>query len=66
MASFDTIPHTELLKSVARRIVDREVLHLIKMWLKAPVEERDENGKRRMTGGRSSRRGTPQGGIVSP
>jgi RNA-directed DNA polymerase len=63
---FDTIPHTELLKSVARRIVDRDVLHLIKMWLKAPVEERDENGKRRMTGGRSSRRGTPQGGIVSP
>jgi RNA-directed DNA polymerase len=37
----------ELLKSVARRIVDRDVLHLIKMWLKAPVEERDENGKRR-------------------
>jgi RNA-directed DNA polymerase len=63
---FDTIPHTELLKSVARRIVDRNLLHLIKMWLKAPVEERDENGKRRMTGGRSSRRGTPQGGIVSP
>ena len=63
---YDTIPHTELLESVARRIVDRAVLHLIKMWLKAPVEERDENGKRRMTGGRSSRRGTPQGGIVSP
>jgi len=63
---FDTIPHTALLKSVARRIVDRNLLHLIKMWLKAPVEERDEKGKRRMTGGRSSRRGTPQGGIVSP
>jgi RNA-directed DNA polymerase len=63
---FDTIPHTQLLKAVARRIVDRNVLHLIKRWLKAPVEERDENGKRRMTGGRSSRRGTPQGGIVSP
>lgn len=63
---FDTIPHTELLRSVARRIVDRNVLHLIKMWLKVPVEERDENGKRRITGGRSSRRGTPQGGIVSP
>jgi RNA-directed DNA polymerase len=63
---FDTIPHTELLKSVARRIVDRNVLHLIKMWLKVPVEERDENGKRHMTGGRSSRCGTPQGGIVSP
>jgi RNA-directed DNA polymerase len=63
---FDTIPHAELLRSVARRVVDRDVLHLIKMWLKVPVEERDEKGKRRMTGGRSSRRGTPQGGIVSP
>lgn len=63
---FDTIPHTELLKSVTRRIVDRDVLHLIKMWLKVPVEEREADGKRRMTGGRSSRRGTPQGGIVSP
>jgi RNA-directed DNA polymerase len=63
---FDTIPHTQLLKSVARRIVDRNVLHLIKMWLKVPVEERDENGKRHMTGGRSRRGGTPQGGIVSP
>ena len=63
---FDTIPHSELLKSVARRIVDRDVLHLIKMWLKVPVEEWDENGKQRMTGGRSSRCGTPQGGIVSP
>jgi len=63
---FDTIPHTELLKSVARRIVDRNVLHLIKMWLQAPVEERDENGKRHMTGGRSHRCGTPQGGIFTP
>jgi RNA-directed DNA polymerase len=63
---FDTIPHTQLLKSVARRIVDRNVLHLIKMWLKVPVEERDKNGKRHTTGGRSRRCGTPQGGIVSP
>ena len=63
---FDAIPHPQLLKAVARRIVDRNVLHLIKRWLQAPVEERDENGKRRMTGGRSRRRGTPQGGIVSP
>ncbi len=63
---FDTIPHAELLKSVARRVVDRDILRLIKMWLKVPVEERDEKGKRHMTGGRSSRRGTPQGGIVSP
>jgi len=63
---FDTIPHEELMKSVARRIVDRNMLHLIKMWLKVPVEERDENGKRRITGGRNSQCGTPQGGIVSP
>jgi RNA-directed DNA polymerase len=46
--------------------VDRNTLHLIKMWLKVPVEERDENGKRRITGGRNSQCGTPQGGIVSP
>src|SRR5204862_3275606 len=63
---FDTIPHDELIQSVARRIVDRNILHLIKMWLKVPVEERDEKGKRRMTGGRTSRCGTPQGGVVSP
>jgi RNA-directed DNA polymerase len=64
---FDTIPHSELLKSVARRIVDRHVLWLIKMWLKAPVEEPGEDGNgRRLTGGKSSTRGTPQGGVVSP
>jgi RNA-directed DNA polymerase len=58
---FDTIPHRELMQSVARRIVDRHVLRLIKMWLKAPVEERDEQGKRRMSGGRHNTCGTPQG-----
>jgi len=63
---FDTIPHADLLKSVARRIVDRHVLHLIKMWLTAPVEERDGDGTRRMSGGKSSTCGTPQGGVVSP
>jgi RNA-directed DNA polymerase len=63
---FDTIPHSELLQCVARRIVDRQMLHLIKMWLKVPVEERDENGKRRLTGGKDNDRGTPQGGVVSP
>jgi RNA-directed DNA polymerase len=63
---FDSIPHRALLQSVARRIVDRNVLHLIKMWLKAPVEERDENGKRRLTGGKHSTCGTPQGGVISP
>src|SRR5215472_3482738 len=63
---FDTIPHAELLKAVARRIVDRHVLWLIKLWLKAPVEERDGEGRRRMTGGKQSKRGTPQGGVASP
>src|SRR5208282_3490997 len=46
---FDTIPHAELMKSVARRISDTAVLHLIKMWLKTPVEERDEKGRPRMS-----------------
>jgi RNA-directed DNA polymerase len=63
---FDTIPHQDLMRSVARRIVDRHVLRLIKLWLKAPVEERDADGTRRMTGGQNSRRGTPQGGVISP
>jgi RNA-directed DNA polymerase len=63
---FDTIPHQDLLKSVARRIVDRHVLWLIKLWLKVPVEERDESGKLRMSGGKSNTCGTPQGGVVSP
>ncbi|MER8849440.1 reverse transcriptase domain-containing protein [Mesorhizobium australicum] len=63
---FDTIPHSDLLKSVARRIVDRHVLRLIKLWLKAPIEERDGDGKRRLSGGKSSTRGTPQGGVASP
>jgi len=63
---FDTIPHRELMQSVARRIVDGNVLRLIRMWLKAPVEETDGEGRRRLTGGRRSTCGTPQGGVISP
>ena len=64
---FDSIPHGELLKSLARRIVDRHVLRLIRLWLKAPIEEQDEgDGTRRIGGGKSNTRGTPQGGVASP
>src|SRR5213080_4131825 len=63
---FDTIPHSELMQCVARRIVDRQMLHLIKAWLKVPVEERDETGKKRWKGGKDNDCGTPQGGVISP
>ena len=63
---FDTIPHTELLELVAGRISDGAVLRLIRQWLKAPVEERDERGTRRRSGGRDHDQGTPQGGVISP
>jgi RNA-directed DNA polymerase len=63
---FDTLPHAELMKSVARRIADKAVLHLVKMWLKVPVEERDERGRPRYSGGKRSKQGTPQGGVISP
>jgi RNA-directed DNA polymerase len=54
------------MKSVARRVSDAKMLRLIKAWLKTPVEETDERGNRRMTGGKGSRMGTPQGGVISP
>jgi RNA-directed DNA polymerase len=63
---FDTIPHDQLMRSVARRVSDGKMLRLIKAWLKTPVEETDERGNRRMTGGKGSRMGTPQGGVISP
>ena len=64
---FDSIPHSELLQSVARRVVDGAMLHLIKMWLDAPVEETDERGnKRRSTRNRDEGRGSPQGAPISP
>jgi len=64
---FGSIPHAELLKSVARRVSDRHMLHLIKMWLEAPVEEDDgKRGKRRTTTARDTGRGVPQGAPISP
>ncbi|MCZ6542304.1 MAG: group II intron reverse transcriptase/maturase [Planctomycetota bacterium] len=63
---FDTIPHGDLMKSVERRISDVHMLGLIRSWLKVPVEERDENGRPRLTGGKRTNRGTPQGGVISP
>ena len=64
---FGSIPHAELLKSVARRVVDRRVLHLIKQWLECSVEETDGRGrKRRTTVAKDSRCGIPQGSPISP
>lgn len=64
---FDSLPHAEVLKSVARRVVDGAMLHLIKMWLEAAVEETDERrNKHRSTRNRDEGRGTPQGSPVSP
>ena len=64
---FGSIPHAELLKSVARRVVDRRVLHLIKQWLECPVEDTDKRKrKRRTTVAKDSRRGIPQGSPISP
>jgi len=64
---FDSIPHAELMKSVARRISDGQMLHLVKMWLEAPVEESDDRGRRsRTTRNRDQGRGVPQGAPISP
>jgi RNA-directed DNA polymerase len=64
---FDSLPHAELLKSVARRVSDRHLLHLIKMWLIAPVEEDDgRGGTKRATPNKDSGRGVPQGSPISP
>ncbi|XOV73935.1 MAG: group II intron reverse transcriptase/maturase [Verrucomicrobiota bacterium] len=64
---FDTIPHAELMKCLARRISDGAMLHLLKMWLEMPVEEIDERGRiHRSTDNRDTGRGTPQGAPISP
>lgn len=65
-AYFDTIPHAELMKLLARRISDGKLLRLLKLWLKAPVAEPAAGGGWRYRGGQRATRGTPQGGVISP
>jgi len=60
---FDTIPHGKLMQVVAKRIVDKQVLRLVKMWLRAPIVEEHEDGKKEYKG---NEKGTPQGGVISP
>ena len=60
---FDTIPHDQLLKCLEMRVVDRQVLRLIRLWLECPVIERDDAGRTKTT---KPRQGTPQGGVISP
>jgi group II intron reverse transcriptase/maturase len=64
---FGSIPHSELMSSVARRVSDRHMLHLIKQWIVVPVEEEDgRGGKRRTAEARHKKRGIPQGAPISP
>jgi RNA-directed DNA polymerase len=60
---FDTIPHDNLVRCLEKRIADRSLLALIKLWLTCPVEEQDEQGKRHIS---RPKAGTPQGGVISP
>jgi RNA-directed DNA polymerase len=63
---FGSIPHSELMSSVARRVSDRHMLHLIKQWIVVPVEEDGRGGKRRTAEAQHKKRGIPQGAPISP
>ena len=69
---FDTIPHRELMQTLARRIpgssprTDDDMLRLIRLWLQAPVETTGGDGRKRLEGGKANRLGVPQGGVISP
>jgi len=64
---FDSIPHERLMACVRMRVADRSVIKLIQMWLKAPVVERSQSrGGGGWEWGRRNRKGTPQGGVISP
>ena len=64
---FDSIPHAKLLAVCAMRVVDSAILHVIKLWLKAPVIGEDKDGtKKNVGGGKANSKGTPQGGVISP
>ena len=65
-AYFDSIPHGQLLAAVARRVADRHILRLLTQWLRAPVVVERDDGRRELRGGKRTRRGTPQGGVISP
>lgn len=61
---FDTIPHDKLMKCLEKRVTDRQVLKLIRMWLKMPVVEKKDKGGDHWT--KPEGKGTPQGGVISP